>query len=133
MWGGAVPVSAPGSDKCCEGSVLLRGKGEAVISVPIVEHCFALLLRDGGGQVPRVDCVVCLTRAVSVERAIVDSAPGGTIMFGGEDHAGLPPGWGVEGNALQDSQLDISFQSSTDRLLPVEGHRRWDVAGHRFG
>ena len=49
---------------------------------------------------PRVDRVVGLTRAVCVQRAIVDSASGGTIMFSSTDHAGLPPGWSVEGNAL---------------------------------
>ena len=87
--------------------------------MPVIQHHFALLLRDGSCQMPRVDCVMGLPGAVRVERAIANSALGGPIMFRRNNHPGLPLSWGIQGDPLQDSEAYIFVQPGANGFLPV--------------
>ena len=61
-----------------------------------------------------------LPGAVVIDRLVVNHAPGGPIMFGGDDHPAEPRGGLVHWYSLQYSQTNISVKAILD---PMYGDR----------
>ena len=104
-----------------------------MVSVPIIKDCFHFPTRDGGCNGPRSFGVVGLSWAVLVKLAKVNNAPGGSVVFGGNDHPGTPLYGVIDSNLLNHSQMFIPLKPSFHVCYRVVRDSTWGGDSHRSG
>ena len=77
--------------------------------------------------------MVGLPGAVIINGLVVNDPPGGPVVLGGDHHAGAPAGGLVHGDPLDDTEADVSVQSSFHLVSPVDGYGGWGVDSHGSG